>query len=648
MGFFRSILILIINFHGFQRFISSQLLFDGKSEVVDVLLMNDSKALINNARIDCPFLWPGLIPFPTVTNGQNVSITEKVIIGANSVPPNIIINRITVHSNAFLIFDDAEIDLHVREIYVMSGGFLYIGSETCRINNKINVTFHGSLLDSNTVDSPTGLTSKGLISEGNVDIHGREFLPTWTRLSKPVSPSSTILYLQQIANWEVGQQILLTTTVYYDCPEQFKASCEGKPHQNELRRIVGVSMDDASQSYVIEIDRPLNYSHYAGYEYQGEVALLSRTVIIQGSQSFDSFGGHMKVKGLTAQGRFSGVEAINMGQLNILGRYPFHLHMMGESVGARNSYFQDCSVLNSQFRCYTIHGTNFTRVSRNVAFNATGMCYYIEDGVEENNLFEYNLAAHVTPIYQPANGDWGQGGQTFSAIPGKLLIPADTSAAGFYISNAMNTFIGNAASGGWSGFAFPNIAEPLGNYKDTMYPNNTYLPLHRPLKRFYGNTAHSAGFYWVARGSCIYVGAWLSYDSTGNLVYNSGRNARNSLFGNGSQTFMLFEHTKTFLCNRGIAHWGNDAHVDAAEMHDCALGAFFFGSSVLHNGLVYTASKNTNNAIRYFMNGWPGTFSRVGLIRGCRLELSLTRLVELGRVLRFQCNHSLVVMSLEV
>jgi len=271
-------------------------------------------------------------------------------------------------------------------------------------------------------------------------------------------------------------------------------------------------------------------------------------------------------------------------------------------------------VLNSQFRCYTIHGTNGTRLSRNVAYNSVGMCYYIEDGVEENNLFEYNLAAHVTPIYQPANGGWGQGGETFSAIPDQLLIPADTSAAGFYISNAMNSFIGNAASGGWSGFAFPNVAEPLGDYKGTMLPNNTYLPLHRPLKRFLGNTAHSAGFYWISHGSCIYVGAWLSYDSTGTLIYNSGRNSRDTLFGNGSTTFMLFEQTKTFLCNTGVAHWGNNVHLDAAEMHDCALGAFFFGSSVMHNALVNAVSKNPNNIIRFIdiENGWEGEYTKVG------------------------------------
>ena len=42
-----------------------------------------------------------------------------------------------------------------------------------------------------------------------------------------------------------------------------------------------------------------------------------------------------------------------------------------------------------------MHGTHGTRVSRNVAFDITGHCFYLEDGVEERNMFEYNLATHI-------------------------------------------------------------------------------------------------------------------------------------------------------------------------------------------------------------------------------------------------------------
>ena len=369
-----------------------------------------------------------------------------------------------MQQNAVLVFSDETIDFRAREIVVNEGGSLLIGSPTCRLNSYINITFYGSSADSSQSDPPqssgitaTTKTSKGLLAYGQVDIHGKQYHPTWTRLAKTILVGTSTIYLQEGVNWEVGQEIVITTTVLYDCPDEWASAwCNNQHHQNERRIVSAVSMDPSTNTYTIQVSQSLTYAHYAGYEYQAEVALLSRRILIKGQQTNDNFGGHTKVMGTSSQGRFSGVQAANMGQLNVLARYPFHFHMMLTSAGTFNSFFQDCSVTNSNFRCYTVHGTNNTRVSRNVAYNAKGMCYYFEDGVEENNLVEYNLASHISPIYAPANGDWGQGGQTFNAIPGQLLLPADTSAAGFYFLNGYNTIIGNAASGGWTGFAFPN------------------------------------------------------------------------------------------------------------------------------------------------------------------------------------------------
>lgn len=133
--------------------------------------------------------------------------------------------------------------------------------------------------------------------------------------------------------------------------------------------------------------------------------LLTRNILLRGIDSGDSFGCHSKIVGSSAVGKFSGVQAENCGQLNILGRYPFHFHMIGSGASATTSYFQDCSVTNSNFRSFVIHGTSSTRISRNVAFRVMGMSYYLEDGVEENNLFEYNIAVHSIPIYKPADGN---------------------------------------------------------------------------------------------------------------------------------------------------------------------------------------------------------------------------------------------------
>ena len=96
-----------------------------------------------------------------------------------------------------------------------------------------------------------------------------------------------------------------------------------------------------------------------------------------------------------------------------------------------------------------LHGTNNLQVSQNVAYDAVGMCFYLEDGVEEENVIEYNLAAHIHfmeyPVYSSSQftDDYPQ--------TEYLNTPVDITAAGFYITNAYNYIRGNAASGGWAG-----------------------------------------------------------------------------------------------------------------------------------------------------------------------------------------------------
>jgi hypothetical protein len=68
------------------------------------------------------------------------------------------------------------------------------------------------------------------------------------------------------------------------------------------------------------------------------------------------------------------------------------------------NYVKDCAVHKSFYRCVSIHGTHDVNVSRNVAYDVEGHCFYLEDGVEERNTFAFNLAALVHPIYENAMG----------------------------------------------------------------------------------------------------------------------------------------------------------------------------------------------------------------------------------------------------
>ncbi len=101
-----------------------------------------------------------------------------------------------------------------------------------------------------------------------------------------------------------------------------------------------------------------------------------------------------------------------VGQTNVIARYPIHFHMMTNVTNSVAS-ISDCAVHRSYFRCYAIHGTSGAIVSMNTAYDVIGHCYFLEDGVEENNTISYNQAAHIHilgPFQVPSQDGsfWGQ------------------------------------------------------------------------------------------------------------------------------------------------------------------------------------------------------------------------------------------------
>jgi hypothetical protein len=264
---------------------------------------------------------------------------------------------------------------------------------------------------------------------GTLDMHGQVHNPTWTRLAASARAGDDTIFVQDRLSWPVGARIVLTTTAKKDARDW---------HENEelvVEALLATSL--GNDVTAIRLAAPLQKAHYGGAEYQAEVGLLSHNVIIQGdasseptdnsplacsidpslteaaamAQGFSSssvwrrcstfpcanhltgFGAHVMVEGIA---RVSGVEFYRVGQTNIEARYPFHLHHVG-AAGAQ-SYLRASSVHRSFYRCVTLHGTHNATISQNVAYDAIGHCFYMEDGVEEDNLLEFNLAAHVHVI----------------------------------------------------------------------------------------------------------------------------------------------------------------------------------------------------------------------------------------------------------
>ena len=173
-----------------------------------------------------------------------------------------------------------------------------------------------------------------------MSIHGKRYYPTWTRLAETVEAGQDYLLVQEEVNWQIGQEITLTTTAVHDSREW---------HQNEVRTISSIVPNPTpGVGAAIHLTQPTNYKHVANGGYQAEVGLLSRQIVIQGSdidsvptdtdncaatgqyhsgtnmalcpnQYSTGFGGHIIIHN-GGLGYMEGVELYRMGQTNVLGR----------------------------------------------------------------------------------------------------------------------------------------------------------------------------------------------------------------------------------------------------------------------------------------------------------------------------------------
>lgn len=484
-----------------------------------------------------PAMWGGAIP----SAGQSVTLPaySKVIVTEAVVEE---LGVITVPSTSELIFDGASCGPITFDVAGMDvQGALRAGSDVCPYGTELTITLHGSRPTDLDIygKSPTATTTyKGIsVNGGIISMHGKRHYPTWTRLADSVPIGQTYLLVQEEVDWEAGQEIFLATTAIHDSRDW---------HQNEVLTIDYVVDSPApGVGSAIHFTSPIAYAHIANSGYQAEVGLLSRNIKVQGaaddSEPTDpdtgsctgishfgwnylpcnftyttGFGGHIIVHS-GGKGYMEGVELYRMGQTNILGRYPFHWHLLENSCP--DCYFRANSIHRSFYRCVSIHGTHNTTVSENVAYDVDGYCYYLEDGVEEDNTISYNLAAHIHAVSNVV-ADAG-GGQTITPYSQStnLILPADVTASGYYLTNLHNDIIGNAAVGGWAGFSLPVLHSPNGFHTQVnMRPGN------RLTKIFDGNTAHSTGWWWDHAGA-FYSGGSLYYSTADNtlLEYNAGR-----------------------------------------------------------------------------------------------------------------------------
>merc|ERR1719422_2781341 len=478
-----------------------------------------------------------------------------------------------------LMFDgeQAELELQSKYILLVDGGQLEIGTEEEKYPSKATITLHGN---TRCTEMPVFGCKVIGVRNGTLDFHGQYVPVTWTHLAATAAAGDTQIVLKQPVTWQPGDHIALATT-----------SDRSSMKENEENYVAAVSADGLT----ITLQNPLEYRHISieqtfgdrVVESRGEVGLLTRNILIRGNyneefleeipaceQEFNSgasmsdsmqtcfagkFGEEIgsdemgaiiiispkyKDQGLV-EARIQYTEFLNAGQAFRVGRYPIHFHLPGNMS---TSYVRGNAIHHSNNRACTLHDVSNLLVEHNVVFNVKGLSFFIEDGVEEENILQYNLAI-------------------FTRMSNSLLNP-DINPASFWIVNPNNKWRHNACAGG-THFCF--WLRPAKVPDGPSWTRN-YCPNKVPFDEFHNNTAHSMGWYgfWIMGQS-----NHAAYDPHDGTLENNG-------YCRGSRTQAVVGSFTTWNNKRGFEivmgkniRLENQTHMD----HDFAGFDIFAGGA---------------------------------------------------------------------
>jgi hypothetical protein len=332
---------------------------------------------------------------------------------------------------------------------------------------------------------------------GRMDFHGAPMRRTWLKLGAN-APGSSNLFRRPVAQpdqiedrmvtlaepvtgWRIGDLVIVTGTrsltegiKYLNKRRTTDETVEGIRRTTEERIVKSV---DGTR---VVLDKPLSFDHLGEGDYRGEVANLSRNVVVESADP--EVRGHTMYHRNSA-GSISYAEFRHLGKQGVLGRYALHYHLVGDSM--RGSSVIGASIWDSANRWLTIHGTNYLVVRDCVGYQSVGHGYFLEDGTEVYNVLDRNLAV-----------------QAFKGKPlPKQVLPFDQNeGAGFWWANCLNTFTRNVScENDRYGYRFE--ATPTSRLKldlPVMQPDGSRRRVDirtLPFVRFEDNESHCEGLY---------------------------------------------------------------------------------------------------------------------------------------------------------
>jgi hypothetical protein len=309
---------------------------------------------------------------------------------------------------------------------------------------------------------------------GRWDLHGAPMSRTWVKLGATAKAGDSSVTLSEgVSGWKAGDKVILTAS-----RERYLAGGRrggyqpGKAEERVIRSIQGAA---------VTLDRPLLEEHFGEGEYRSEIADLSRNVVIESADP-DGVRGHTMFH-RNSTGGVSYAEFRHLGKEGVLGKYSLHFHLVRDSM--RGSGVVGASIWDSRNRWLTIHGTDYLLVRDCVGYQSVGHGFFLEDGTEQYNILDRNLAV-----------------QAYDGKPlPKQVLPFDANdGAGFWWANGRNTLTRNVACEN-DHYGFHYEVAKRSNFDPELVLRTPDGRSEKqdirtiPFFRFEGNESHTEGLY---------------------------------------------------------------------------------------------------------------------------------------------------------
>ncbi len=314
---------------------------------------------------------------------------------------------------------------------------------------------------------------------GRMEFHGAPLSRTWVKLGATSKKGDAAVTLSEsVTGWRIGDRVIITAT-------HLGRDNGGGTDLLETEERTITAMNGAK----LMLNEPLKREHLGEGDFRGEVANLSRNVIVE-SASPDGVRGHTMYHRGSA-GSISYAEFRHLGKKDTLGRYSLHFHLVGNTM--RGSSVIGASIHDSHNRWLTIHGTNYLVVRDCVGYRSIGHGYFLEDGTEVQNILDRNLAV------QAMDG---------KKLPKQVLPFDQNDGAGFWWANSLNTFTRNVScENNHYGYFFEatetsalKLTLPVQDASGEAKPTDIRT---LPFVRFEDNEAHCDGLYGVNLGQGV-------------------------------------------------------------------------------------------------------------------------------------------------